>query len=262
VSSVIEGKELLEDPECMLYETLIVTDHGEIARFYMENGYPVMGCLHEKNKEEQFDMKYVISDCDEVEESYFDMVFCRTYGIPLVILETKRCIVREMSEDDLEELYRLYEDKNVTRYMEDLFVDKEEELAYIKNYVERIYSYYGYGIWNVIKKDTMELIGRAGVEYKSESDGLELGYLIGTDYQKCGYATEVCLEIIHYVKSELAAEKIVAIMDEENQASIALCRKLGFREVLENKLKDDHYLKFEINLKETKNDLTIESKYI
>lgn len=223
----------LEVAERMLFDDaceglLVVTDVPQLAERFGRRGVAVLGYLHERNKDASFSgVSYLIEDFSGMDSAYCRMVYARAHGLPLTVLETKRCIVREMTEDDLDRLYEIYADPSVTAYMEPLFEDRDEERAYIRNYIERIYAFYGYGLWSILDKESGLLIGRAGIEQKEEY--AELGYMIAPEYQNRGYATEVCREILMYAEGALGLSEIHAMVHEGNEVSQKLCDKLGFR---------------------------------
>ena len=71
---------------------------------------------------------------------------------PWVILETERLVVREMEEGDLEALYRIYDQRDAADFLDGLSADRDEERAYIKDYIEKVYAFYGFGIWMLEEK--------------------------------------------------------------------------------------------------------------
>ena len=58
---------------------------------------------------------------------------------------------------------------------------------------------------------------------------LEIGYVIGKQWQRKGYAFEVSSAILEYAKKEIGEDTIYLKTEEENRASIALAEKLGFQ---------------------------------
>lgn len=62
-------------------------------------------------------------------------------------------------------------------------------------------------------------------------DKAELAYWIGPPYQGKGYATEACAAVLDYAFSELKLNKVTVAHDSANDASRALIKRLGFREV-------------------------------
>ena len=183
----------------------------------------------EDTPDKRLDCAYVIQDPSSNDEGFLYEVYCRFHGIPLDVLQTTRCYVRELCLDDMDSLYELYSSEGFTEFMEPLF-DYEEELEYEKKYIRNIYGIYGFGMWLVFDKATERLIGRCGLEYKEQENGeaaVELGYGIHADFRKKGYATEVCSAIMKYAKDRNLLP-ILCRIDPQNAASVALARKLGF----------------------------------
>lgn len=207
----------------------VFTDDPQTASLCEERKIPCLVLLHEQNQWVSFPCgAYCIEQIEDITPACIDRITQRVNGQPWTILETQRLLVREITEADVPRLYELYRDPEITEYMEDLFENPAEEVAYTRHYIENIYAFYGYGMWIVIEKETGEIIGRAGLENKEGFDGLELGFMIGKNYQRQGYAFEVCQAIIAYAEEELEIQDICALVREENKASIALCHKLGF----------------------------------
>lgn len=144
-------------------------------------------------------------------------------------METGRCLVRETMVEDVEEFYRIYAEPSITYYMEDLFPDPEDEREYVKNYIREIYGFYGYGMWTILDRESNQIIGRAGLSWREGFDVPELGFLTAVSHQRKGYAYEVCKAIVEYGENELGFQEIQALVRKENEASVCLCRKLGFR---------------------------------
>lgn len=170
----------------------------------------------------------VVEGFEEVDMIFLQRVYERHFNIPWTILETKRCIVRELELSDLDALFSMYAEPGMTDYMEGLY-EYEEELEYQKAYIENMYRFYGYGMWLVFEKKTGTLIGRAGVEHREELSGdMELGYAIRTSFQHQGYAYEVCQAIMQYAGEELQVHLLHCLIQKENALSEKLAIKLGF----------------------------------
>jgi RimJ/RimL family protein N-acetyltransferase len=176
-------------------------------------------------------VKYVLEgegkfEPEEFDDDFLENVYRRLKHIPLDILETERCLLRETWIPDLDSFYEIYSDASVTKYMEDL-MERNEEEKYTENYRDLIYEIYGHGIWTVILKETGEIIGRAGLDERAGYDRPELGFLIGPKWQKKGYAEEVCRGILKWA-SENDIDEVMSITDPENIPSVNLLKKLGF----------------------------------
>lgn len=171
----------------------------------------------------------LIEGFDEVDVDFLEKVWQRHHRIPWTILETNRCVIRELTLDDLDALFELYGDGEIDKYTDPLY-PYEEEKEFQCAYIENMYRYFGYGLWLVFSKETGELIGRAGLEHREyhEEIELELGYIIGSKYQGQGYATEVCKAILEYAKENTSFTRINALIEAGNVASEKLAEKLGF----------------------------------
>lgn len=171
----------------------------------------------------------IVEGLEEVDADFLEKIYQRHHRIPWTILETERCVVRELSLEDLDALFSLYADEEMDKYTESLY-PYEEEKEFQRVYIENMYRFFGYGMWLVFLKETGELIGRAGLEHREyhEETELELGYLIGKSYQGKGYATEVCKAIVAYARENTYFERINCVIEAGNTPSIALAEKLGF----------------------------------
>ena len=210
--------------------TILITDMTE---FFMKSyGLKIPGVvyLHRQNRKMAFsNMTYAITSLEELPLEYLQRVYQRFYHIPWEILRTERCLVREITVQDVDELYEIYKDKEIVKYMENLFEDKEEEREYTRKYIENMYGFYGFGMWIVQRLDNGRIIGRAGLNVRDEYDDLELGYIIRKDEQKKGYAKEVCEAILRYAVEELEVQDINAFIHPDNTDSINLIKKLKFK---------------------------------
>ncbi len=171
--------------------------------------------------EPQCGTRYAVESLAEFDIEYLERVRRRYNHIPWDIGETDRCMIRELSLSDLPALYELYDKPGMTDFVEPLY-DYETELEYQKAYIENMYGFYEYGMWLVFSKETGKLIGRAGLEHD------ELGYMIAPELQNLGYATEVCRFIIDYARENTDFEELYCRIDERNEASVRLAKKLGF----------------------------------
>lgn len=223
----VEKEEQLSAKEAE--NTLYLTDSEEEYRALRQKGRYVLPYRHEGNKAADFTgALYVLEQIEEADYETFDMAYRRMAGLPWEILTTKRCVIRETTVEDVKAFYRIYADESITAYMEDLFKDPEEEIAYTKEYIEKVYGFYGYGLWTVLEKESGQVIGRAGVSWREGFDLPELGFVIGVPWQRQGYAYEVCSAILAYAGEELGMTQVQALVMEGNKKSAELCEKLGF----------------------------------
>lgn len=171
---------------------------------------------------------YAITNPEEFDDSELLKIYQRVMKLPWTISETDRLLIRETTVRDVDDFYRIYSDSSITEYMENLFEDPDEERCYTSKYIDTIYSFYNYGLWSIILRETGEVIGRVGLTPK-EPEYPELGFLVDVKYQNMGIAYEACECVIRYTKENLDMNILQARVDPRNTKSINLLSKLGFK---------------------------------
>ncbi len=143
------------------------------------------------------------------------------------MIETERLLLREITLDDKEELFKLHSNPEVQKYTGEPAVKSIEEIK--KAIRTRISNYkkYGFGRWATILKSGMQFVGWAGLAYLPEFDEIDLGYRFLPKYWGSGIATEASHAILTYGFDQLELKKIVAIAMKENKASIRVMEKIG-----------------------------------
>lgn len=207
--------------------SLFVTDIEAALSWCIDKGYYAIAYMHNESQD-MWQAKYAISEAGELEYESFVQVYQRLAGLPWHIADTKRLMIRETTQGDVEEFYQIYEEPSITYYMENLFEDIDAEKKYIQSYIDKIYGFYGYGIWTLVLKETGDVIGRAGLSWREGYNIPELGFVIGTKYQRQGFAYEACMKILDLARDEYEFEQVQALVEEGNKYSISLCYKLGF----------------------------------
>ena len=234
------------------YEIVLMKDYAEVHAFFTnedekedilliaatdttitlgkEYGIATMAYMNPEIPNQTYSgVDMIVEGFEEVDAFFLEKVYQRYHHIPWTIAETERCVIRELSLDDLDKLFELYADEEITKYTEGLY-PYEEERKFQDAYINNMYRFYGYGMWLVFSKETGELIGRAGLEhreYNGETE-LELGYVVGTKFQRQGYATEVSQQILGIAKEMTDFQRINCLIEAENIASIQLVEKLRF----------------------------------
>lgn len=213
----------------MKKDSVFISDSAGQCLAAQNHQIPAIFYLHNYNKKESISGIPYATDCLEfLDKKYIENVYKRFFHIPWTALETKRCILREMTEDDVDDLYEIYRDASITKYTENLYADRDEEVAYIRDYIKNVYYMCGLGMWLIVEKETGKIIGRAGLAWREGYDTAEIGFVVARGYQRKGYAYEVCSAIIELCK-ENEMEQLRVIYHADNMASHNLCKKLGFR---------------------------------
>jgi len=179
--------------------------------------------------------KYVVTDPADVMEEYVERVARRHLGLPWNICETERLLIREMTEEDFEQI------------CENQIGPGLETVEELRAYVKHQYDFFEFGFWALVEKASGELIGAAGLlvpeqgtedmilmhagEEKQDSEALELGYHIFSSCRRRGFALEACEAIMKYGKEYHGAERFLVRIHKSNEASVKLAERLGFVEI-------------------------------
>jgi ribosomal-protein-alanine N-acetyltransferase len=145
------------------------------------------------------------------------------------ILETERLILRELTPDDAEALYRVYHEPDVLKYFT---VGLPESVEVERAGIERHLGYYtehGFGLWATILRESGELIGRCGL-LSQQLDGVrevEVAYLLSRRFWGRGLASEVARGIRDYAFDALGCPRLVSVIHPANKASKRVASAIG-----------------------------------
>lgn len=149
----------------------------------------------------------------------------------LLTAETKRLIIRPYRASDLEESFKLMQDKELYEFLHfDIMTFKEYQslFSWLLQSYESIGNDFKYS-FAICLKHTNQLIGWVGIGNLDCKDGeKEIYYLIGKSFQGKGYAFEAARQIIEYGFTVLGLNRVVAKVDPQNMASKRIIEKLGF----------------------------------
>lgn len=210
-------------------DALYITDCKTTASELMAKNLPLLGFSHGEG-DAMSGMEYVMEQPEEIELLYLERVYRRFRDIPWDILETERCIIRESTVEDVEVFFTIYEDEDIVKYTDALYPDVEQEKAYMRQYIDKIYRYFEFGIWTVLLKESGEVIGRAGFAVRDGYELPDFGFVIGKSWQQKGIAYEICKALLELGKTYYEFEQVQALVMPENIPSCRLCHKLGFAE--------------------------------
>lgn len=90
------------------------------------------------------------------------------------------------------------------------------------------YQRHGFGMHMVELAATGEVVGVCGLVMRDSLPEPDLGYALLPAYCGHGYAAEAAAAVLADARDSLHVDRILAITDPDNAASIALLLKLGF----------------------------------
>ena len=227
------NEHILKKLEELRGQTILITDSVSYYEWAREHEIPVIPIETatdiEHGKKEFWSSKYILLGIEGISLSYIERIYQRFYHMPWTILHTKRTLIREMTVEDVDALYEIYREPSITKYTDPLYKNPEDEKNFTRDYIEKVYEFFEYGIWIVEDIEIPgKVIGRAGITVRDGYEDPEVGYVFAKDYQNQGYATEVLNAIVEYAKDELEIPRLRALMNAENIPSKKLIHKLGF----------------------------------
>lgn len=141
--------------------------------------------------------------------------------------ETERLFLRPFSAEDLMDLYRVYGNPEVMRFIDKTGKTLSETEAELNSYIDH-WKQHGFGNFAIIHKASNTLIGRTGLYRNQRSPYPQFGYILDQPYWGQGLGTELALANLDYGFNILQFETIAAFVMVDNWTSRKiLSEKLG-----------------------------------
>lgn len=146
-----------------------------------------------------------------------------------IILETKRLTLRHQVLSDLDDLWTLYCDPEITKYIPDAPRTRDEAKEELEWHMHGHPKNKDLGLWATIHKETGRFIGRCGL-LPWEIDGIsevEIAYTIAREYWGQGLGSEAAQAILKYGFETLNCSRLICLIDPENRASQKVAERIG-----------------------------------
>ncbi len=147
-------------------------------------------------------------------------------------LETDRLILRRFTADDLDDLYELDADPEVTRFINGGRPTPLEEIRdeLLPRFIAQYEQSPGYGRWAAIEKDGGTFLGWFALTADPAEPGTaELGYRLRRSAWGRGYATEGARALVDKGFTELGMRRVTANTMTVNTGSRRVMEKTGLR---------------------------------
>ncbi len=143
-------------------------------------------------------------------------------GAPMKTIESARLVIREWSERDAPELYR------VNRGLDSAYTYWDKAKC-VEDSLETIRIWRKYQeMWPVFRKEDGRLVGVVGLTDVGRSKRYrEIEYIIAADAWGCGVATEAVALILGYGFADLDLSIVAASIEGTNLASRRVAEKCG-----------------------------------
>jgi RimJ/RimL family protein N-acetyltransferase len=148
----------------------------------------------------------------------------------VIVLETKRLILRKLSTDDAEFVLKLLNEPSFLRYIGDKGVrNLDDARHYILTGPVESYGRNGFGLYLVELKESRIPIGLTGLVKRPALPDADVGFAFLPAYWSKGFAVEAATAVISYGREVLGLPRILGITTPDNHSSINVLKKLGLR---------------------------------
>lgn len=157
----------------------------------------------------------------------------------MLILQTRRLLLREMTPDDVQALHAVLSDPIAMQHYPTP-LDQTRTASWIDWNLQN-YAQHGFGLWAVVDKMQQRLVGDCGltIQWVDGVGELEVGYHILRSHWGQGLATEAATACRDYAFDRLGQGRLIAWMHPSNIASRRVAEKLGM--TLEKQTQDRHH---------------------
>jgi len=144
-----------------------------------------------------------------------------------IIIESERLYLKEFTNNDVDNLFRLNGNADVMKYIR----PPEIDINVIKKLINKIIKYYGdnpgLGVWAGYEKQSNDFIGFFELAHLDDTEEIEVGYRLFKEYWGQGYATEMSKVLIDYGFDTMGLVQIAGITHPKNIASQKVLLKSG-----------------------------------
>lgn len=144
------------------------------------------------------------------------------------IINTKQLVLSELSIEDAPFILELLNTKSWIKYIGDRNIKTNEDACnYILNGPMNSYNKNGFGLFLVQLKSDKTSIGICGLIKRESLEDIDIGFAFLPQFENKGFGFEAAAATIHYAKTVLHLNRVVAITMMENLKSIKLLEKIG-----------------------------------
>ncbi|WP_078553532.1 GNAT family N-acetyltransferase [Bacillus alkalicellulosilyticus] len=146
-------------------------------------------------------------------------------------IETNRLLLRNVNNEDVDFIFKLFSNERVCEYLydEEPFKSRNDAIEFVDSYKNPDEK--GYNRWVLIKKGAnQEPIGTCGLHYWDKTNNIaEIGYDLWHEYWRQGYMKEALVSAIEIGFTHLKLNRINAFVALHNDNSSKLLERVGFQ---------------------------------
>jgi len=148
----------------------------------------------------------------------------------VIVAETTRLRIRHFTLEDAEFILRLLNEPTFIQNIVDKGVRTlDAARAYLRDGPVASYERHGFGLNCVELRDSRVPIGMCGLIKRDSLEDPDIGYALLPEHCSKGYATEAAMAVMATAGGEFGMKRVVAVTNTENERSIRLLERMGFR---------------------------------
>lgn len=145
-------------------------------------------------------------------------------------IETARLLLRPLTLADASPTLALLNDPDYIRFIADRGARTlDDARRYLEQGPLAMYARHGFGLLAVERRGDGASLGVCGLLRRDHLADVDLGFALLPEHRSHGYAREAAEATLAWGRKRLGLSRVVAIVAAENEASLALLRRLGFR---------------------------------
>jgi len=146
------------------------------------------------------------------------------------VLETDRLVLRWLCADDAAFILQLVNEPSWLRFIGDRGVRTlDDARAYLAKGPIGMYRRLGFGLYLTALKESGTPVGICGLIKRDGLDEIDLGFAFLPAFWGRGYAHESAAAVMAHGQTVFGLSRLVALTALDNDRSIRLLEKLGFR---------------------------------
>jgi RimJ/RimL family protein N-acetyltransferase len=148
---------------------------------------------------------------------------------------TDRLIARDWRTEDAPAAFAIYGRDEVMRWLgpqpRTAVASVPEMRVRLAAMAERAAAQPDFGLWPLELRSSGEVVGAVLLQPLPDSDQVEIGWHLNPDHWGHGYAIEAARGAAALGFGPRGLDRIVAVVDPDNDRSLAVCRRLGMAQL-------------------------------
>jgi [ribosomal protein S5]-alanine N-acetyltransferase len=147
----------------------------------------------------------------------------------MTVLETPRLILRPWTEDDAAAMHVIFSDPEAMRFWNTPLSRSPEDIVQdIRRSVSTPPEFRA--VWAAGLKETGQVVGFLNYHHREVQNArLEIGYILARSFWGRGLASEAVSALLDHCFHDLQANRVEALIDPDNGASVRLAERVGFQ---------------------------------